>query len=301
MRKLLLGLPVFAIAFIFGYATAHFYLPLLGEQKPTADTLLSAQAAEPSATLSTEPPQVTTSPSVSEDRLETIDEVNDMDLPEPPRYSIKLLETGEDYSGDDAPAKNGEKWLGLFESKGQYSLRLTNIKVSRPDPKFQDELKIAVSGEDEPVFLVRNAPLLKEGKVETCFRGVNPSLAEKFQERRIEIPSSYTGLDENFSKTFKIGKETFVLQVQLAKNEDGKRILALVLNSGNLRQTLFTTDENSGQAGTLYWIGDLDHDGKPDIYCDLTGEGSALFLSSKAKKGSLVEKVAEFYWQEDCC
>ncbi len=50
--------------------------------------------------------------------------------------------------------------------------------------------------------------------------------------------------------------------------------------------------------GNLYWVGDLDRDGKPDFFTNLylneNGDYLNLYLSSRAKKGKLVKKVAVF-------
>jgi hypothetical protein len=50
----------------------------------------------------------------------------------------------------------------------------------------------------------------------------------------------------------------------------------------------------------LIWCGDLDGDGRLDLLIDTTDNynvgAPALFLSSKAARGQLVKKVAEFYY-----
>lgn len=48
----------------------------------------------------------------------------------------------------------------------------------------------------------------------------------------------------------------------------------------------------------IYWAGDLDGDGKLDLYLDLANHYNVgqyrLFLSSPAEKGKLVKEVANF-------
>jgi hypothetical protein len=51
--------------------------------------------------------------------------------------------------------------------------------------------------------------------------------------------------------------------------------------------------------GSLDWAGDLDRDGKPDFYFSLyvhdNVEYQNLFLTSSAKKGKLVKKIAMWF------
>jgi len=56
--------------------------------------------------------------------------------------------------------------------------------------------------------------------------------------------------------------------------------------------------------GYLYWVGDLDSDGKPDFYLSLYENDNVsavfLFLSSKAENGKLIKAVASFVSYADC-
>jgi hypothetical protein len=305
MKKLIFGLPVFLTAFILGYVTAQLFLPSLDELRPTVAAGPSAPIPEPPAPPSVEAPTATTSPALS-DQLETIDEVNDMNVDVPPKYSIKLLETGEGYPDEDAAVKNGQKWLGLFASNGEYFLRWTKVKVVRPttpESSVDDEdyswVRIKSPGETEPLFLTKNAPMLKEGKITTAFRGLDAAWANRLFENGIDLSDSYTTLNDGFYKNFWIGDNSCILSVHEAKNRNGERIFALFLDSGSIHQVLYTVNANYGQIGQLYWVGDLDQDGNADIYCDLNGS-RALFLSSQADEGKLVKRVAQFYWIDGC-
>ena len=305
MRKLFLGLPIFLIAFGLGYVTAHFFIPQLSELMPTVAAETSVPIAEPPAPAPVDTPTATASPSTS-DYLETIDEVNGMDFDVAPTFPIKLLETGEGYPDEDASLKNGQKWLGLFASNGEYSLRWTKVKVVHPPIREssvgeEDDswVRIKTPGETEPVFLTKNAPMLKEGKITTAFRGLDDVWANKLQENGINVGNSYTTFDAGFYQNFWIGNNSCILSVHEAKNKNGEKIRALFLRSGSIRQVLFTVDAEYGQIGELYWVGDLDNDGNADIYCDLNGR-RALFLSSQADEGKLVKRVAQFYWVDGC-
>jgi hypothetical protein len=305
MRKLFLGLTFFITAFVLGYVTAHFYLPRLFESNPTADTALPASIPEPPVPASVDAPIATTIPSTS-DQLETIDEVNDMNVDVPPKYPVKLLEIGEGYPDEQAKIKNGQKWLALFPENGDYVLRWTKIKVSYPDAVESDDdpylwQQVRVSGEMQPVFMVRNAPILHAGTVVTVFRGLDEAWSSKLFENGIDVSGSFTTLSNGFYKNFCIGEESSIVAVQETQNREGKRVLALFLIKDDNRQVLFT-DEGSynRDLGQLYWVGDLDQDGKVDIYCRLADGTNALFLSSQAEKGKLVKRVARFYWDVGC-
>lgn len=145
--------------------------------------------------------------------------------------------------------------------------------------------------------------MLHPGKVTTAFRGLDNASSDEMSRNGIDVYNSYTTLGKGFYKNFWIANESSILQVVEAKNPDGEPILSLVLVKGDTRQVLFTTIETaySGDLGVLYWTGDLDQDGKVDIYCQLYDGGmSTLFLSSQAEKGKLVRKVAKFAWELGC-
>jgi hypothetical protein len=71
----------------------------------------------------------------------------------------------------------------------------------------------------------------------------------------------------------------------------------LTFSVGNSSQVLFVVPkENSDPSITVYWVGDLDGDGKPDLLMNLSENynvvNKVLWLSSRASKGHLLEKVA---------
>jgi hypothetical protein len=78
----------------------------------------------------------------------------------------------------------------------------------------------------------------------------------------------------------------------------------LELKSGEKRKILHTVIEsNYAELGNLYWVGDLDRDGKPDFFLELyehdNVDNKVLFLSSEAEKGNFVKKVA-YFWTTGC-
>ncbi len=80
--------------------------------------------------------------------------------------------------------------------------------------------------------------------------------------------------------------------------------MKLVLVNGESRQVLYSLQEwGSDPTWTLVWAGDLDRDGKLDLYVSVTQHYDVterkLFLSSPAGEGQLVKEVAEFV-TSDC-
>ena len=73
-----------------------------------------------------------------------------------------------------------------------------------------------------------------------------------------------------------------------------------MLETGNIKQIVhFVHFAEGNYVGSLYWVGDLDRDGKLDLFMDFYGyeKGgykSGLFLSSVAEKGNLVKKFEYF-------
>lgn len=277
------SVSVFLVTFLIGYVFV-----------PTAKKEVSISFETATKLLKTLP-----QPIKIKSEIEILEENNDWKNVDESKFKIKLLETGEGFHGDQIEAKSGETWLGLFKENDKYFLRSTKIKVRRVHDEIVDDdggktgKSVIVKGKNQPIYLLRNAKELSEGEVPTFFGG-NPNGDE------IEEDKDYISLRSGLVKEYKIGGQKFSLKVKTGENKNGEKISALVLESGNIKQVLHSVvfvGEND-YLGTLYWVGDLDRDGKPDFYFDLyfhdNVEYKNLFLSSEAKKGKLLKKVATF-------
>jgi hypothetical protein len=248
----------------------------------------------------------------SGESLEAIEDVND-DRGED-SFRIRLLEVGEGFHGAEVDAKNGENWLGLFANGKGAEVRSTTIRINRVHDPIVDDNPTARTGKNvgissplNPIFLIKNAKAIREGSVETVFRGTTLDEA-RASEPDLSLDEKLSRLDKNFLQTYDVGGKQYVLRVIKAKNSKGEKLLALALEFQGTRQILHTMQtsyegeigvkEWLGQVGTLYWVGDLDGDRKPDFYIDLFWHDNVsdrvLFLSSEAKKSQLVKKAARF-------
>lgn len=207
---------------------------------------------------------------------------------------VRLLETGEGFHGAEVKARSGEKWLGLYVTESGSELMESIIKIRLVNDPIVDEDELSATGKrvdveypTEPLLLVKNAPGVKPGPVTTIF---------------------YAKADEFFSLykhspvSLKLG--TCSYQLKLVGSGPGAdsilpRDPQLLLTDGEITQVLCTLEgEVSDIDWSLCWAGDLDGDGKVDLYADLRPHYNVservLFLSSQAKTGQLVAKVAEF-------
>ncbi len=208
-----------------------------------------------------------------------------------------LVETGEGFHGDEVKARDGEKWLGLYVTRrGSFLAESTVTVRSVFDPIVdEDERKptgksVSVSRREEPVFLVKNAQMLKQGRVTTVYRGGHDEAHSLGGKTRV---------------TLKLGGQIYQLKVVSPKRLPPEAIGALpadaklTLTSGSSTQTLYSLNNNSNDPSWyLLWAGDADGDGRLDLYLSLSYhynlDQRRLFLSSQAKAGNLVSQVAEF-------
>jgi hypothetical protein len=217
---------------------------------------------------------------------EILEENNELENEDESKFKVKLLETGEGFHGKEIKAKSDEVWFGLFKKRGKYFLRSTKIKVR---PGFDAVLDyvgkksgkdIKVEGKNEPLFLVKNADFLKQGEIETVFD--------------VSDDEDSGSLQNGFIKDFVFNGEKYTLRV-----DGGKNSSALILETDNIRQVLFYVGAMGDSTWNLYWVGDLDKDGKLDLYADLpvfyNFSQKRLFLSSQAGNGKLVKQVAMFH------
>ena len=202
------------------------------------------------------------------------------------KFRIKLLEAGEGFHGDEIKAKSGEVWLGLFKENDKYFLRSTKIKVRPGYDAVIDEAgektgkDVVVKGKNQPLFLVKNAGMLKEGEIKTIFSPQSSDDGESLQN--------------GFVADYIFNGNNYTLRVDGEENSS-----KLILESENTKQVLFFVDAVGDSIWRLNWVGDLDGDGKLDVYADLpvfyNFSQRRLFLSSQAENGKLVKQVAMFH------
>lgn len=209
------------------------------------------------------------------------------------KFSIKLIEADEGFHGDEIKAKSGEIWLGLFKEKDEYFLRSTKITVlPAHDDIVDDENEMTgkivfTDYKASSVFLLKNAKMLREDKIETLFYAADVG--------------ETTELKNGSQKNFEFNGENYNLRVEnkLSSEEFLGKGSKLILSRGGTEQILnYLKDGCNDCYWNLYWIGDLDKDGKLDFYLDLSWHYNVsdkkLFLSSQAEKGKLVKAVANF-------
>lgn len=200
-----------------------------------------------------------------------------------------LIEPGE-IDQKFVKVKKGKNWLGLFGDADNSYLRQTKVRIDQTDKAILDWSEITVEGKESPLFLVKGLRKVKAGKVTTLFRRETSSLLREETEEEIKL----TKMEKGFSREFKLGERTYTLRVEEGISEKQEPLLALLLESDGESQIIDFSYDNQF-VGNLYWVGDLDSDGKLDLFMNFWNfekgyYSSGLFLSSEAKKGQLIKR-----------
>lgn len=296
MNRTGISILVFFLTFGFGYILVPNYIRF---EPPEVQTAIPIETAGSNAE---------TSLSFDDFNPEFMDLTDfvDLNLPESSRHDFMLMDImifGNEFSKDDLLAGNGETWLALIEEKGRMELRPTKIRVTvdRTSNKQLDgdNFKVTNDRHAEPVFMLRGAKSLKPGRIDSLFLG------SKWDEIEKEKGKPET-MSVGYRREFDLHGNVFVLRVTNGLTRSGEKVNVLVLESNNVQQivtyNVYFRDafSNYNMIGDLIWAGDLDRDGRLDIYFsdfdyEKGGFGSGLYLSSKAKKGQLVGIAATFF------
>ena len=212
------------------------------------------------------------------------------------RQRTRLIETGQ-FHGDEIAARSGQRWLGLYINGRGAVLRYSRLRVRTVYDDITDYgsknktgKQVSVASPREPVFLVNSATVLKPGPAISVF-------SEKVDFNK--------GL-ERFPVKLRLGNKSYTLKVvspdknpATCQSSSFPKNARLVLVSGKTVQTLYTLDDcGNDPSWYLLWAGDVDRDGKLDLYVNVTQHYDIserkLFLSSQASKGKLVKEVATF-------
>ena len=189
-----------------------------------------------------------------------------------------ILLANASYHGEEMPYRNGEEFLALT---GDGVLVPVRIQVRREhDPIMDNEGEVtgkhvALPGFEEYTFLVRGKRL-NPGKVTVAspdFVEVQPGAARS---------------------AIRLGTATSHVYYRCTATE-----CALVVETNGVTQDLVTIEkEMLTEVGhVVNFAGDLDHDGRLDLIVNASTHWNetrpALFLSTAAKEGQLVARVAE--------
>lgn len=292
MKRWFLGPMVFLATLVFGGWLARLALP-----PATIEQLVPARPEPVAATKTAMPEPATPAFTPEFTDIPNFDVFfNDV----PTGKLVDTLESSSDgiYRASEVVAKTGEMWLGLFTKNGVYELRSVPASVKQLRsvswPGDERDAKLTFGNSSTPIFAVRNINTLKPGPVTNVYHRPSPAEIER---RNFPIPS----LEEGYNQDFKLNENWYSLRVSRGTTKDGTAVAILILEHNGENQVVYINNQVVGDKdiiGELLWVGDLDNDGKLDLYIEPYNEkggfGVDLFLSSLAEPGKLVKWAASF-------
>ena len=216
---------------------------------------------------------------------------NDQSAASPIESEIQLLQVGA-FHGDEVSAESGEVWLGLYLMPDGYTLIPSRIAVETVYDPFVDNAgektgkMVSVEGQIRPLFLIKGLEAPQTGSIKTLSAEGTILSPGKSLNLRLDVrnESHLTAYGEG-----DVGPNGFT----------SLENYSLELSKGRISQELFAYSSTNGAIPTLLWAGDLDGDNQLDLVINATPHYAVysapiLFLSSMAKDGNLVQKVAIF-------
>jgi hypothetical protein len=285
MKRWICGFLVFPLALGLGLAIVSAY------HVRDAETYSCTVLVTP-AVPAVEPPSVHYPFNIEFRDLPDYDEI---DYPEFNEHLLDISNGGDIFSTpEDVPTRSGEKWLTLNQvRKGSFSVRSSAIAVRKYSNKEigDGHLKVSFSNSPKPILAIRKLGSIQVGDVQTLH--FDPSEESETDETEL--------MEDGFHREFKLNGSIYSLRVSRGVTKAGEIIAVLVLSDGNTEQVIDYSPiwpNSKPNLGHLIWAGDLDRDGRLDLYIDRSfGEeksGTGLFLSSHAKPGKLIKLAALF-------
>ena len=209
----------------------------------------------------------------------------------PVESEIQLLQVGA-FHGDEVSAESGEVWLGLYATSDGYVLIPSTVTVEIVyDPLIDNTGEktgkmVSVEERTAPLFLMKGLNAPKREFIKTLLAEETILSPGKSLNLGLDSENEYhlTAYGEG-----DIGPNGFT----------SLKSYSVELSKGPLSQELLAYSSTTGAIPTLLWAGDLDGDRQLDFVINATPHYAVysapmLFLSSMAKGGNLVQKVALF-------
>jgi len=167
-----------------------------------------------------------------------------------------------------------------------YESRYVQKTVNGKPVQF-DYMEVGIDSDQEPLILIRGVDGLKSGPVPTAFAGDISMEPEESVDLSMETCGSFALSAEGRVIPRTSDVDDYILRLE---SDDKTQVLA------NFKHC-------NGSIPRLRWAGDLDGDGKLDLYVYMTNDmysaAETLFLSSMAGEGELVGKAAELWIHGD--
>ena len=205
----------------------------------------------------------------------------------PPSEQHRVIEAGTFHVGEVSDADAGP-WLGLFPDGQRYAWRdaVVDVKAVRDDsvdaPDQRTGREVSVRG-GSPLLLARGGEDLRVATVDGF--------------RELELRALHNG--DHIKLT--LGGQQFLVRVANPRRQGDADMAgsSLELVSNGVTQVLYSAPESAGEpAWEILWAGDLDGDGRLDLYVQLGADYRVseriLFVSTKAASGQLVGEFAVF-------
>lgn len=213
---------------------------------------------------------------------------------------VEIIHTGC-FHGNEVPTGYGGEWWSLNKRGEAFELAARTVRIEPchdvvvDDPGEKSAIEVAVDGEGTPLFLIRGIGDIGHPSVTILTAKLDP---------RPSTDDGSTYLRPGQHLKLRMGPVEYQLEAHGTYDPTRPDYDRLVLG---YRLTMSGPDGTSQDlpvparfaedgVPTLLWAGDLDRDGKLDLYMDLTAHYNlrdyTLLLSSHASPGQLVKKVA---------
>ncbi|GAB3539030.1 hypothetical protein GCM10027443_35080 [Pontibacter brevis] len=210
-----------------------------------------------------------------------------------PDTPLKLLMEGTYHKNEVWRGAERKEWLGLYYETGKYLLRPTTVQVNTvEDPVGDNEGMLSgrevVAADSDAVLLLTGLHRYQKEQIDTAVFSRTTLPANK------ALTYTFKGKDY-LIKSF--GDSTQATSGEYSYRHYGWKV-AGTKNGKRIEQLLAEDEAFDDSIYVLLWAGDLDNDGIPDLLLDLSNHYNVarytLFLSSKAQREKLYEKVAVF-------
>ena len=215
--------------------------------------------------------------------------------------TVQILRTGL-WHGDEITAESGPAWWGIFPEGDGFTLQSAPVTITIEHDAVVDEegqatgKMVKVPQEAEPVLLVRGLPNAREGRLDTVPIEKGDNFLLPSQSLRLSMGKEKRKSDVQL---LAVGKAVEMNHAAAALIHD-YRFLLYSGDEPNVHIQELARVEPFAMDGTprIVWAGDIDRDGKIDLLLDTTYHYNltrlVLYLSSAAKEGEIVGKVAEW-------